>query len=36
MIGQVVFVVGAALAGGLLVWWAHARIGPKAKGRRRY
>jgi uncharacterized integral membrane protein len=37
-VGQIVFVLGAAVAGGLLVWWAYARFMPKRKknGRRRY
>jgi hypothetical protein len=35
--GQIVFIVGAAVAGGLLIWWALERFKPKAnkdKGRR--
>jgi hypothetical protein len=34
---RIVFGVGAALAGGLLAWWAFARFKPKTnkdKGRR--
>jgi DNA-binding transcriptional regulator of glucitol operon len=38
MIGHIVFVVGAAIAGGLLAWWAYVRFTPKMKkgGGRRY
>ena len=37
MIGQIIFIIGASIAGGLLAWWVHARFrgSGKAKERRR-
>jgi hypothetical protein len=34
-LGPVAFVVGAAVAGGLLSWWAYDRFRAKTKNSRR-